>query len=143
MRHLLSLQKWRLEQETVTKCWRLSDCEKEKANALICTRRRGTLQPVFQPEKTKTLITSKVYKEKGFKSCSAYSGEHAKQRLDMVTRNGVTNESPRLVPHKLQKPKRVKAGQGAVVRLPFPVEKTGVRTAIGDAILVTINDDTT
>lgn len=61
----------------------------------------------------------------------------------MVTGNGVTNESPRLVGHKVEKPKRVEARQGAVVRLPFPVEKTRVRTAIGYAILVTIHDHTT
>lgn len=61
----------------------------------------------------------------------------------MVTSNGVTNESPRFIPHELQKPLRIEARQGAVVRLPSPVEETGVRPAVGDAILVSVYDDTT
>lgn len=71
-----------------------------------------------------------------YKENKIYLGKHAKQGLNMVARNGITNESPCFISHELEKLKRGKLGKITIMRTPSPVKIRRIRAAIFHTILV-------
>ena len=65
-----------------------------------------------------------------------YLRENAKQWLDMVTWNGITNKGPWLVPHQVKKVFRIKLRETAATRTPPPVEVPWIRSSIFHTILM-------
>lgn len=74
-----------------------------------------------------------------FWKMNIYLTENAKQWLDMVTRNRITDEGPPFIPHKIKKSLRIKPGQFTVPRIPPPVQVARIRPPISHAILMTFN----
>ena len=68
-----------------------------------------------------------------------YLRENADEWLNMIARNGVTNESPWFVSHLMKKPLRIESGQITVPWGPPPVDVTQIRPSIFHAVLMWFN----
>lgn len=66
-------------------------------------------------------------------------GENADEGLNMVTRDGIADESPPFVPHVVEELVRVKPGEIAVARFPSPEKVIRIWASVLQAILVVLD----
>lgn len=68
-----------------------------------------------------------------------YLREDADERLDMVTSDGITDESPPFVPDSVEKLRGAEPREVAVARLPSPEEIVDIRASIQQTVLKILN----
>lgn len=64
-----------------------------------------------------------------------YLRENADERLDMVTSDGISDESPPFVPHRIEKLRWVEPREITVTRLPSPEEIVHIWPSIPQTVL--------